>query len=177
LEIRPRIESGAEGQRKWRARPAWGPRKSYCLGVTRSSMRLSTMFLALLSLPTAAASPRVVRLLKGSSGVHEVSVAVTTADAGAPPGACASSLLRALVGRPGMPDRDSIYRAPLDQETFLVLYRLGTASERQLHAHLLSSASARHCVEVHVSRPERPGEEFDEWRKSFATSHIQASGR
>ena len=169
-------------------------------------MRPSTIFIALLTLPSAAVSfeisvtdpafavavpglpdvrlepqavvsPRVVRLLAGGNGGHEVSVAVTTADAGASPRACASSLLHTLVGRPGMPDRDSIYRAPLDQETFLVLYRLGTASERQLHAHLFSAASAHHCVEVHVSRPERPGEEIDEWRKTFATSHIHASGR
>ena len=165
-------------------------------------MRLPTLFCALLTLPVAAASfelsatgpeftvtvpglpdvrlvPQavaaltVVRLLAGSDGVHQVSIVVTTTRAEVSPRTCAASLLRALVARPGMPDRDSIYRAPLDQDTFLVLYILGSSSPRQFHAHLLSSASAKHCVEFHVSRPERPGEDVDEWRKTFVGSRVR----
>jgi hypothetical protein len=104
-----------------------------------------------------------------------VSIVVTTAGTEVSPRTCAGSLLRTLVARPGMPDRDSIYRAPLDQDTFLVLYILGSPPARRLHAHLLSSASAKHCVEFHASRPERPGEDVDEWRKSFIGSRVRAA--
>ena len=167
-------------------------------------MRLPTLFCALLALPLAAASfelsiadpelmvavpglpdvrlapqavaaPPVVRLLEGSDGVYQVSVAVTTTGTEVSPRGCAGSLLRALVARPGMPGRDSIYRAPLDQDTFLVLYIVGSPATRQLHAHLLSSASTKHCVEFHASRPDRPGEEVDEWRKTFVGSRIRSA--
>lgn len=80
---------------------------------------------------------------------------------------CAGSFLRELVRRPGMPERDSIYRAPIDADTFLVLYIHGEGPDRRLHGHLLAAAGDSHCVEAHFSRPLRPGEDVDDWRTSF----------
>lgn len=89
---------------------------------------------------------------------------------------CAGEFLRALVKRPGIPDRDSIYRAPLDAGTFLVLYRLGDGGTRTLHAHLLAAARGTHCVEAHFERPLGPGEDEDDWRRSFAGARIVSDG-
>jgi hypothetical protein len=76
-----------------------------------------------------------------------------------------------------MPDRDSIYRAPLDENTFLVLYILGEARNRQLHAHLLAAASTTHCIEAHISRALREGEDEDNWRRSFDGARIRDAQR
>jgi len=76
-----------------------------------------------------------------------------------------------------MPDRDNIYRTALDANTFLVLYILAEQGEQQLHAHLLSSASATRCIEMHFSRARRGGEDEDGWRQSFVGAHIQDARR
>ncbi len=89
---------------------------------------------------------------------------------------CAGQFIRTLVRRPGMPDRDSIYRAPLDADNFLVLYRLGDEGARTLHAHLLAAARGTHCVEAHFERPLAPGEDEDDWRRSFTGARIVSDG-
>ena len=109
----------------------------------------------------------------GEDAIYRIGLRVTKAPKQTSARECAGSFLRTLVARPGMPDRDSIYRAPLDPNTFLVLYILGEPGRRQLHAHLLSSASATHCIEAHVSRELREGEDEDGWRRSFAGARIQ----
>lgn len=86
--------------------------------------------------------------------------------------ACAGVFLRELVRRPGMPDRDSIYRAPLDVGNFLVLYILDGSPARQVHAHLLAAPDAGHCVDAHFSRPLRDGEDVDDWRNSFRGAQV-----
>lgn len=125
----------------------------------------------------AAPDPDVSSAMSGDDGTYKISLVVTRADRGATAQSCAGVFLRALVARPGMPDRDGIYRAALDQNTFLVLYILGTRGGQQLHAHLLSSASATHCIEAHFSRARHAGEHEDDWRKSFSGSHIQQGHR
>jgi len=115
--------------------------------------------------------------MAGEDGTYKVSLLVTKAANDTTTRACASTFLRALVARPGMPDRDNIYRTALDENTFLVLYILAEQGGQQLHAHLLSSANATHCIEMHFSRAHRAGEDEDGWRKSFAGSHIQDARR
>jgi len=109
----------------------------------------------------------------GEDSIYRISLVVTKAAKQTSTRECAGAFLRSLVARPGMPDRDSIYRAPLDANTFLVLYILGEPGRRQLHAHLLSSANASHCIEAHVSRELREGEDEDGWRRSFTGARIQ----
>ena len=86
---------------------------------------------------------------------------------------CAGAILRTLVAKPGMPARDSIYRAPLTESTFLVIYILGEKQDKTLHAHLLSSVGGTHCVEAHFRRLALGGEDVDEWRKVFLGSRIE----
>jgi len=116
--------------------------------------------------------PNVSSAMAGEDGIYKVTLVVTKAGKETTTRACAGVFLRALVARPGMPDRDNIYRAALDENTFLVLYILGVGAQQELHAHLLSSAGATDCMEAHFSRARRDGEDEDDWRKSFAGSHV-----
>lgn len=127
--------------------------------------------------PLKAPAPPGAQTLSGGDGTYEISLLVAPAERETSTRACAGAFLRALTARPGMPARDNIYRAALDAETFLVLYILATPKPERLHAHLLSSANATHCVELHVSRAMRDGEDEDAWRRSFQGSHIEARRR
>ena len=111
--------------------------------------------------------------MAGVDGTYKATLLVTKAEKETTTRACAGSFLRSLVARPGMPDRDNIYRTALDENTFLVLYILVEQGGQQLHAHLLSSANATHCIEMHFSRTRRGGEDEDGWRQSFVGSHVQ----
>ena len=121
--------------------------------------------------PTSASN--VSSAMAGDDGTYKVSLVVTRAASDTTTRACAGDFLKSLLARPGMPDRDNIYRTALDENTFLVLYILSTRGDLQLHAHLLSSASATHCIEMHFSRAGRDGEDDDGWRQSFVGSHIE----
>lgn len=85
---------------------------------------------------------------------------------------CAGARLRELVQRPQMPDRDRIYRAPLDAQTFLVLYILEAEGRSTLHAHLLAAVAGTHCVDVHFSRPQGPDDGPEAWRAGFRGAQI-----
>jgi hypothetical protein len=124
--------------------------------------------------PPSPAPAGAARTLAGQDATYAVELMLTTADA-ASTRTCAATFIRALVGRPGMPNRDHIYRAPLDVDTFLVLYIHGEPA--RLHAHILSAAAGTHCIELHVSRARRAGEDDDAWRRSFAGSHVRAAPR
>lgn len=119
---------------------------------------------------------RASKLLSGSDGTHAVAVAIEPASQEISTRECAGTFLRALVRRPGMPSRDNIYRAPLDERTFLVIYVLDDKPKQVLHAHLLAAASA-HCVDAHFSRDLRAGEDTDDWRRAFARAAIEPRAR
>jgi hypothetical protein len=126
--------------------------------------------------PQPAPQARTAKLLSGSDGTHAVAVAIEPAAKEVSTRECAGTFLRTLVQRAGMPSRDNIYRAPLDERTFLVIYLLDGKPKQVLHAHLLAAASA-HCVDAHFSRDLRSGEDIDDWRKAFAGAAIEARAR
>lgn len=88
---------------------------------------------------------------------------------------CAGRFLRELIKRPDMPDRDRIYRAPLDQANFLVLYILEAEGRKTLHAHLLGALRGSQCLEAHFSRPMQSEDEAESWRRSFAGASLRAA--
>jgi hypothetical protein len=113
--------------------------------------------------------------LAGSDGRFSVEVLMSAPVAqagGTSSRECAGGFLRTLVTRPGMPARDSIYRAALSEKTFLVIYLLGDAPAQQLHAHLVAAAGPQQCIEAHFSRPARPDEDTDDWRRTFSAARI-----
>lgn len=112
------------------------------------------------------------RLLVGSDATYSVQLALHRQPEAVSPRACAAVLLRALVAQPGMPTRENVYRAPLDADTFLVIYALGDKAQMQLHAHILSAAGAMHCADTHFARKAAPGEDIDQWRKTFSTARV-----
>ncbi|HET9645658.1 MAG TPA: hypothetical protein VFP68_20405 [Burkholderiaceae bacterium] len=117
----------------------------------------------------AGSAPRMV----GNDGTYKVEVSLSDAKKPITPRECAGSGLKAIMAQPGMPDRDNVYRAPLNPKTFLVIYLLPDGTQHMLHAHLLSSAGPTHCTDAHISRPARNGEDYDEWRKAFADARIE----
>ncbi len=121
----------------------------------------------------SASSPRLL----GDDGTYKVAIIVTTTEKPVSARECAGSGLRTILSRPSMPSRDSIYRAPLSAKTFLVLYVLSEGAQPVLHAHLLAAASGTHCTEVHFSRPQRSGEDVDEWRNTFSGARIDEAAR
>ncbi len=123
------------------------------------------------------ATPDVTRAMAGEDGTYQVSLLVRRAERETTARACAGSFVRSLVAKPGMPDRDNIYRAALDEDTFLALYILGGPETRRLHAHLVSSVNASNCIEVHFSKALGAGEDEDNWRKSFVGSHVESLHR
>jgi hypothetical protein len=110
---------------------------------------------------------------QGRDAVFAVEI---TAEASAQAGSsrtCASMFLRELVKRPNMPDRDSIYRAPLDASTFLVLYIFEQKGTKVFNAHLLSAAAGTHCINAHFSREAAVDEDEDTWRTTFKDARIR----
>ena len=76
-----------------------------------------------------------------------------------------------------MPDRDNLYRAPIDPDTFLVLYLMELDGKRLLHAHLLSAAGSTHCIDAHFSRSLVAGEDIDNWRTAFSGATVRSAPR
>lgn len=118
--------------------------------------------------PATESSPRLV----GDDGTHKVAIILITMPKPVSARECAGTGLRSILSRPGMPNRDSIYRAPLSASTFLVIYVVASGAQPILHAHLLAAPTGTHCTEVHFSRPQRPGEDVDDWRKAFTGARI-----
>jgi hypothetical protein len=123
------------------------------------------------------ASPASAPRLLGDDGTYQVAVAISAMPQGVLARECAASGLRSILSQPGMPHRDSIYRAPLSVRTFLVLYVRSEGAQATLHAHLLSVAGEAHCTDVHFSRLQRAGEDVDDWRSSFSGARIDEPAR
>jgi hypothetical protein len=126
-----------------------------------------------ISLQKQTPAPGSSSQLYGADGTHKVAVIVSTASKPVSARECAGTGLRSILSRPDMPNRDSIYRAPLSASTFLVLYVITEGAQSVLHAHLLAAVEGTHCVEVHFSRPQRPGEDVDDWRQTFSGARIE----
>jgi hypothetical protein len=112
------------------------------------------------------------RVLVGHDDTFNVDVELSRHPNEMSPRTCAGTVLRALVSQAGMPNRDSIYRAPLDATTFLVIYVLSQGQQEKLHAHLISSAGASYCVNAHFTRLAKSGQDVDDWRTTFSSARI-----
>jgi len=112
---------------------------------------------------------------RGQDATYVVEIIAAASAGASTPRACAATLLRDLIARPNMPGRDNIYRAPVDPNTFLVLYLMDLDGKRALHAHLLSAAGGTHCIDAHFSRPLPAGEDIDNWRTTFDGATVRSS--
>ena len=112
------------------------------------------------------------RVLAGKDEIYAVDIELSRQSGEMSPRICATVMLRSIMDRPGAPPRASVYRAPLDVNTFLVIYALGEGEQARLHAHLISSAGSDHCANAHFARAAKPGEDVDAWRSSFTSARI-----
>jgi hypothetical protein len=114
---------------------------------------------------------------RGQDTTYVVEISATASGNATSTRACVGASLRELVARPNMPGRDSIYRAPFDSNTFLVLYVMELGGIKQLHAHLLSAAGGTHCIDAHFSRGLVTGEDIDGWRTTFTGATVSETPR
>lgn len=127
--------------------------------------------------PRAATASPGARVALGHDATFTVEITASESSQAGSTRACAGTFLRELVKRPDMPDRDSIYRAPFDASTFLVLYIVERQGVKALHAHLLSAAAGTHCVDAHFSRVMGATEDVDRWRTTFTGARIREGRR
>lgn len=125
----------------------------------------------------SAGSPAGRRTLAGHDANFRVELSLSPQAGETSPRVCAGQFLRMLVAAPGMPPRDSIYRAPLDAQTFLVIYALGDERRPTLHAHIVGAAGRTHCADAHFSRAATPGEDIDVWRTTFTSARVTLPAR
>jgi hypothetical protein len=87
---------------------------------------------------------------------------------------CASSTVRSMAARQGMPPASEIYKARLNDHTFVAIYAMQLVGAVQLHAHFLSAAGGTHCVEVHASKVSDSPDDVDPWFKGFGKAIIES---
>jgi hypothetical protein len=127
--------------------------------------------------PAAAQASGSALRMTGGDGTIEVSVFVQAMQRPVSARECAGSGLRTILSQPGMPSRDNVYRAPLSETTFLVLYVIAGARQPTLHAHLLSAVVGTHGAEAHFSRLAGAGVDHDDWRQTFSGARIVDAAR
>ncbi len=131
-----------------------------------------------LRLATVAPSgPATGMSARGRDDTYSIEVTALASPQAGSTRTCAGQFLRDLVKQPRMPDRDSIYRAPFDTSTFLVLYIIEQPGPKVLHAHLVSAAAGTHCIDAHFSRDMKAGEDEDAWRTTFAGASVREGAR
>jgi hypothetical protein len=108
----------------------------------------------------------------GAQGAYTISV-ITPRAAGMSALECASAILRTLDARPNVPPAAELYRARLDDSTYVVLYAAHLPGILHLNAHFLSAAAGTHCIEVHASKIASSPEDIDPWFKSFSKAKIE----
>ncbi|MEK6243865.1 MAG: hypothetical protein AABM33_05120 [Pseudomonadota bacterium] len=88
----------------------------------------------------------------GSEEPYTIAVFTPAAAAGMTPLECASAIIRSLAARPGTPPSSQVFKARLNDNTFVAIYAAPLGAGVQLHAHFLSAAGGTHCIEVHATK-------------------------
>lgn len=110
----------------------------------------------------------------GEDGPYTVSILIPTADPGITAVECASSVVRSIA-QSGIVPPSQIYRARLNENTFVMIYAVPQAGFVQLHAHFLSAVGGTHCINVHASKASTSKDDLDPWFKGFGAAKIEAN--
>jgi len=110
---------------------------------------------------------------QGVEAPYTVSIFTPAAAAGMTPRECASATLRSMAGRPGVPPPAQLYKAQLNDATFVVIYASTFVGGVQLNAHVLSAAGGAHCIEVHVTKASMLTEDLETWIDEFEKARIK----
>lgn len=124
--------------------------------------------------PKNASQPHL-RFL-GSKEPYSVAVFTPAAVAGMTPLECASAISRTLASRAGTPPAAQIQKARLDANTYVAIYAapIQVGGGVQLHAHILSAAGGKHCVEVHATRVSIEEDDLASWVAEIEKASIRA---
>ena len=110
----------------------------------------------------------------GSEGRFSVAIMTPESDPGMSVTDCAEAIYATLPTRPDVPAPDKIYRAKLDDSTFVAIYATVLPGFVLLHAHLLSASKDDHCIEVHASMSTTSREDASAWFEGFTGAKIEA---
>jgi hypothetical protein len=123
--------------------------------------------------PRNASQPHL-RFL-GSAQPYTIAVSTPAAAAGMTPLECASAITRSLAARPGTPPPEQIFKARLNDRTFVAIYAAQLVGAVQLHAHFLSAAGGTHCIEVHATKISILEEDLASWITELEKTSIEAN--
>jgi hypothetical protein len=121
--------------------------------------------------PEAAKGAHLRRL--GSEGPYTVSILTPTSSPGMSPTDCANVMFAELPKRPGVPRQEQVYKARLDENTYIAIYGTQQPTGVLLQAHLVSAVRGTHCVEVHAGRAASTEQEARQWFASFRGARIE----
>lgn len=113
---------------------------------------------------------------EGSQNPYAVSVFTPVAAAGMTPLECAAAIVRTLPARPGGPEAGQIYKARVDESTFVAIYVTQMPVGVRLNAHVMSAAGGTRCVEVHAAKLSVSDDELAPWIDGFEKARIRPGG-
>jgi hypothetical protein len=109
----------------------------------------------------------------GSESPYSVAIFTPKSDPGMSVSDCAEAMYDSVAARPGVPEPDKIYRARINDTTFIAIYATLLPGFVLLHAHLLSAGEGDHCIEVHASKSSTSREEASAWFTALAGAKIE----
>ena len=109
----------------------------------------------------------------GSNGPHTISIITPTAAKGMTPLECAGATVRTMGNRSGVPQASQIYKARIDDNTYVAIYASPLDGIVRLNAHIMSAVGGTHCIEVHASKMTETDDELIPWVDSFSKASIQ----
>jgi hypothetical protein len=121
--------------------------------------------------PKNASQPHLRYL--GSAEPYTVAVFTPAAAEGMTPLECAGAVARTLAARPGTPPPSEVFKARLNNNTFVAIYAVSLAMGVQLNAHILSGVGGRHCIEVHATKTSIDEEDLATWITELEKASIE----
>jgi hypothetical protein len=109
----------------------------------------------------------------GSDGPFSVTILTPKSDPEMSVEQCAEAIYTALADRPGVPEPDKIYRARMDESTFVAIYATVLPGFVLLHAHFLSAGRGDYCIEVHASKSSTSRDDAQEWFTALSGAKIE----
>lgn len=109
----------------------------------------------------------------GSAEPYTVAIFTPIAAEGMTPLECAGAVARTLAARPGTPPPSQVLKTRLDSNTFVAIYAVSLGMGVQLHAHLMSAAGGRYCIEVHATKISIDEEDLASWVTEIEKASIE----
>lgn len=110
--------------------------------------------------------------LRGSLGRVSVSVSTPQIESAVSPLSCASGVANVIGDLYGV-TREQMFLGRANEHTFLIIYGVPIDKAVLLNTHIVSSAGAAECVEVHVSKVSTSDDDIEPWFNGFGDADIR----